>query len=139
MQCPCCGGTQTQRLEVIYAAGVTEIQTTSHVYGLTLHPAVVQTQQAQETLLARSIEPPRRHNAAAAGWCFVVAALVLYLALSAKRFGPTEWFELVVGFGALILGYVLAQYFGRLNQRAAEEYELWRRTWYCHQCGAMLR
>jgi hypothetical protein len=139
MRCPCCGGTQTQRLEVIYAGGVTEVSATSRVHGLAIHPAVVQTQQLEQTLLARSIEPPRRHNAATAGWCLVIGAIVLYLAFSAKRFGLTEWFELAVGAASLGLGYLLAHHFGRLNKEVAKEYELWQQTWYCHQCGTLLR
>lgn len=53
--------------------------------------------------------------------------------------GGTEWFELSLGAGSVVVGYLLAQYFGKLNEQMAKEYELSQRTWYCHQCGAMLR
>jgi len=135
MYCPHCQGTNVQRLKVIYEAGVTEVTARHELVGVP--GTVVHTRQANHTLLAQRVAPPERVNAAPAGWPLVIGGLLLYDAWRTPRFGPVEKMEALVGAVALVIGYLMAQYYGRLNDKVAKDYQVWLRSWYCNQCGSL--
>jgi hypothetical protein len=122
---------------VIYESGVTEVRATHEMRGSAWVGPTIHTQGVEQTMLARSVAPPGRRSAALAGWGFVIGAVLLFDAWRTPRFGPVERFEAMVGIGALVIGWLLAKYFGRVNRQAAEEYEVWLRSWHCGQCGAV--
>jgi len=138
MDCPRCGSQKTQPLKLIYQSGVTQVNVFHRLHGAGgLVRGHIQSDGSQQTLLAQSIAPPVRRSASFAGWCFVIAAMVLFDIWRTPRFGPVERFESVVAIAALVLGFVLARVVGKINEGVATEYERWLRSWLCHRCGAL--
>ena len=138
MKCPSCGSHETQRLQVLYESGVTQVHAFHHVYGVANAPvAFARTDGVEQTLLAQRLAPPLRRSAAPAGALLVAAGVVLYDAFRTAHFGPVERFEAIVGCAALVLGLVLAQVIGRINARIRDDLDRWERSWHCNQCGAL--
>lgn len=137
MNCPCCHGSQVQRLQVVYESGVTEISAQHDLRSVGVVGASIRTQGVQLTQTAMRVAPPQRHSAAAAGWALVIGAVLLYDAFRTRYFGPTERNELLLGIGALVAGWFIAKAYARMNREVAQQYQLWLRSWYCHQCGAV--
>lgn len=138
MDCPRCGSQNTQPLQLIYQSGVTQVHVFHRLHGAGGQVGGhIQSDGSQQTLLAQSVAPPARRSASFSGWCFVTAAMLLFDVWRTPRFGPVERFESVVAIAALILGFVLAQVIGKINEGIATEYERWLRSWLCHRCGTL--
>lgn len=138
MNCPSCGSQETQRLQVLYESGVTQVHAFQHVYGVTNAPLVyARTDAVERTLLAQRLAPPMRRSAAPAGWLLVAGGVVLYDAFRTVHFGSVERFEVIVGCAAIALGFALAQVIGRANARIRDDLDKWSRSWHCNRCGAL--
>jgi hypothetical protein len=138
MNCPSCHGSQVQRLQVVYESGVTEVSATHHDFGGGGMVGVpIHTRGVRQTHTATRVAPPQRHSAAPAGWAFVIGGFLLYDAFRTRYFGPIERYELVLGIVALVIGWFMAKAYARMNREVAQQYDLWLRSWYCHQCGTV--
>ena len=133
MQCPKCKSKNTQRLEVIYEHGTSDINTTSNTVGvgyggrLGAGGAVTKTSGTSQSIIAQKASPPEIRSYSAVIWCSIIGLILLFNA---------EGFWQLVGLGFV----VLAIYMGKANfeynkSEFPKLFEEWEKSWYCNKCG----
>jgi len=144
MNCPKCSGMNTQKTQLAYKSGTSDIDTTTVGIGVGsgIGIGAGSTFGKQKTKLAEELAPPEYPNfgdlfgllMTLAGWRYVFIFL----------FRPLEWESNVIPwFGHVILifsfifgtiiGWFRIKYF--FGGKHAKEVENWESEWFCHSCG----
>jgi len=135
MICPNCGSDNTQRLEVIYDSGTSNINTTGVTSGVGLArglgggAAVTKTSGVSRTTMAVKAAPPIKKK-----WIFLalIAFVVLLVGISSGSIGGILFGVGLAG-GAGYLCYKMSIY---NNHVWPGLYQTWLRSWMCNKCGA---
>jgi hypothetical protein len=138
MKCPKCQSENTQRLQVAYESGTSNIDTHSKTVGGGLGgtslgggAAYTNTTGVSQTRMAERASPPEKKGTAIAVGAAIVFSLPAYLFLSNGSF---MWGIL---FLSLIAGAVwLAKEWIKYNSNVWPGlYDSWKKSWVCHKCG----
>jgi hypothetical protein len=141
MNCAQCQSENTQRIELIYEQGTSEIHTRSSSIGsavsfgggFSVGSGVTTTRGTQQSRLAKKMAPPGRAPTILA----LIAALILggLAFLAANTPGTLATFICV----ACFLGAAICIAYSVYWEKSVREPKLdgWRKTWHCNRCGAV--
>jgi len=134
MQCDKCGSDNTQRLEVVFQNGTSNINTASHSAGVGLGGGALgiggvttKTTGTSQTMMGEKATPPSKKSYKWAMISIVFGWIFLNLD------GPGG----VVFGGALIIGgaYFIYNAFTYNKKEWPTLYKNWQECWLCHKCG----
>lgn len=138
MKCPKCQSENTQRLEVVYENGTTNIDTHSKTVGGGLAgsslggaAAYTNTTGTSQTRMAEKASPPAKKNTAQAVGAAIGFSFPAYLFLSDGSFMWGGIFLLLIA-GSIWLAKEWIAYNSNVWPSL---YDNWSKSWICHKCG----
>lgn len=140
MNCPSCKSDNTQRLEVIYEQGTSNVSATSKTKIRPLFSIIpsatakTKTKGISITKSAQLASPPMK-----ASYLPPAAGLIVGLAITIWQLGSKYHIALIIlGLVALLGSAWLLYIFIRYNlKRWPNEYATWKKSWMCNKCGVI--
>lgn len=142
MDCPHCGSTSCQRLEVVYDSGTRDVNMTGHTSGMAvglvgghaafgLGSATTNTEGTSRTRLAARAAPPQVRPVR--GW-FIAAFVFFVIFCFLSDWAPWFWTAAPLAVLALCI-YMIVRAAWWNSKKLPSEQRKWRREWMCHSCG----
>lgn len=142
MKCPVCQSENTQRLQVVYENGTTNIETNSKTVGggiggsaLGGAAAYTNTTGVSQTRLAKKASPPFKKQTSTAVMIALGSVFLAYLFLSD---GAIWWGLAAIAISAAST-WAAKSFYEHNSQIFPGLYKEWQHSWVCHKCGNMYK
>lgn len=132
MQCDKCGSDNTQRLEVVFENGTSNINTQSHSAGVGIGGSLgiggitTKTTGTSQTTLGVKASPPQKKS-----YKWPIISIVFGLIAWSAGDGAAVWGVVLIAAGAYFT-YTAAMY---NKNKWPGLYKHWQECWLCHKCG----